>query len=302
MNEENAFLSDTLLMVRPARFGFNDETSGSNIFQKTHLPDKNPHEKAIKEFDSLVKKLREQKIYVIVLQDRNEQAPDSLFPNNWISFHDDRLILYPMLAENRRKERKREWIQLLKQATGTKSITDLSQSENEGAFLEGTGSLVLDRKNKIAYANLSARTDKTLLVRWCSAMGYELISFRASTRDGKEIYHTNVIMSIGDKVAVICTDVIYDKEEQEKVKGKLSASHSLVEITEDQVNHFCGNLLLVKNREGKKFWVMSEQAFLAFTDDQKSLLQADGEFIYSGLDTIESVGGGSARCMLAEIF
>jgi len=296
--------TDTLLMIRPKRFGFNSETAASNIFQETtSLKEEAIQKKALEEFDAFVKLLRSNKIYVIVLQDDGAAStPDSIFPNNWISFHQDKMILYPMLAENRRRERKKEWIQLLKHTTNVKDIIDFSSEEEQHHFLEGTGSMVLDHYNKMTFANLSSRTHEEIFKTWCSQMNFEPVSFHTSTIDGKEIYHTNVIMSIGEQTAVICSAVIRNEKERTAVEKKLSVDRQVIEITEEQMNHFCGNLLLVKNRDRKFYWVMSKQAFENFTSQQKEILRLDGELLYSNLTTIETVGGGSARCMLAEIF
>lgn len=296
--------TDTLLMIRPARFGFNAETAGTNVFQKSIVEAWSEiRERALKEFDAFVKLLRSNKIYVIVLEDDGSRnTPDSIFPNNWISFHDGQMVLYPMLAESRRRERRSDWIRLLKQCSGSKEMLDLTAEEQNGRFLEGTGSIVLDRANRIAYANISSRTNVELLRHWCGAFQFEPVIFHASTKNGCEIYHTNVLMALGEKTAVICSDVIRNETERRNVLEKLSSHHRLVEITEEQLNHFCGNLLLVKNREGKNFWVMSGQAQLHFSAEQKDLLLLDGELLYSNLETIEAVGGGSARCMMAEIF
>jgi hypothetical protein len=298
-----AQITDTLLMVRPGKFIFNSETATSNIFQKAQGTDDRVHVTALKEFDALVKILREHKIYVIVLQDHESPpTPDSIFPNNWVSFHQEKMIIYPMLAENRRLERKSEWIELIKNTFNIGAVRDLSSKELEGKFLEGTGSLALDRKNKIAFANLSSRTDHQLLQEWCDEMKFELISFTARTNEGKEIYHTNVMIAIGEKIVVICSELITNPEERKNVLSTLSAHHRVIEISEEQVHHFAGNMLLVKNRDGEKFWVMSEQAFQSLYASQKDDLKTDGEFLSVDLKTIETTGGGSARCMLAEVF
>ncbi|MBX7140157.1 MAG: amidinotransferase [Chitinophagales bacterium] len=295
--------TDTLLMIRPARFGFNAETAGTNVFQKSIVEAWSEiRERALKEFDAFVKLLRSNKIYVIVLEDDGSRnTPDSIFPNNWISFHDGQMVLYPMLAESRRRERRSDWIRLLKQCSGSKEMLDLTAEEQNGRFLEGTGSIVLDRANKIAFANISSRTNEELFRRWCSIFDFEAVIFHASTKEGDEIYHTNVLMAVGERTAVICSEVIRNKTERRYVLEKLSHNQCVIEITEEQMHHFCGNLLLVKNREGKNFWVMSEQAHRHFSEKQKEMLRLDGELRFSNLETIEGVGGGSARCMIAEM-
>lgn len=298
-------LTDTLLMVRPAQFGFNAETAPTNIFQDANETS-NPkiiHEKALKEFDDFVQLLRSNKIYVIVLQDPGiPVTPDSLFPNNWISFHKDTIVLYPMLAPNRRLERRSSWISLLKVAFRFKNVVDFSGHEKQNQFLEGTGSLVLDRENRIAYANLSSRTDETLLKKFAFTMNYNLVCFTASDKNGKEIYHTNVMMAIGKIKAVVCDEIINDEKERKILLRQLSTHHEIVKITHEQLLRFAGNMLLVKNRDGVKFWVMSEQAYLSLNDTQLKILNKDGGFIHAPLYTIESVGGGSARCMMTEVF
>jgi hypothetical protein len=304
MNRRDQQTTDTLLMVRPSIFAFNDETASSNIFQQLTALSKNEISAgALKEFDDFVKLLRLNKIYVIVLQDdvKNE-TPDSIFPNNWISFQDGKIILYPMLAENRRRERKTDWIAFLKNAVNPTKVFDFTTEEKGKKFLEGTGSMVLDHSNRIAFANISSRTNEELFRKWCHEMKFEPVLFHSQTSGASEIYHTNVIMSIGEQTTVICSAVIRNEKERTAVEKKLSVDRQVIEITEEQMNHFCGNLLLVKNREGKNFWVMSEQAFDFFTPSQREILKQDGELLYSNLETIERVGGGSARCMVAEIF
>jgi hypothetical protein len=295
--------TDTLLLIRPLRFGYNAETAGTNVFQQSTAKAANEiQEKALKEFDAFVKLLRRKKIYVIVLEDDGSRdTPDSVFPNNWISFHDGKMVLYPLLAESRRRERRSDWVELLKQCSGSKEIVDLTAEEQNGRILEGTGSMVLDRANSIAYANISSRTNEVLFRRWCGMVEFDPVIFHASTIGGNEIYHTNVLMAVGEGTAVICSDVIRNETERKYVVEKLLMYHRVIEITEEQMHHFCGNLLLVKNREGKNFWVMSAQAFHHFSHRQKVLLQTDGEFLFSDLETIESIGGGSARCMMAEV-
>lgn len=297
--------TDTILMVRPSQFGFNTETAGTNIFQHvTNETDlRTVHEKALKEFDDFVQLLRSHKIYVIVLQDPGTPfTPDSIFPNNWISFHDETIVLYPMLAENRRKERRSGWISLLKHAFNSGKVIDLSGHEKQNQFLEGTGSLVLDRIHHIAYANRSSRTKENLLNDFAKKINYDTVCFTATDKDGNEIYHTNVLMAIGEKTAVVCSEVIRDEEERENVMQKLGLHHEVVDITQQQLLQFAGNMLLVKNRDGVKFWVMSEQAFCSLTSSQIGILQKEGGFIHLPLSTIETVGGGSARCMMAEVF
>ncbi|MBA2406851.1 MAG: amidinotransferase [Chitinophagales bacterium] len=293
--------TDTLLMIRPAKFGFNAETAGTNIFQQ-RVNSERVNEKALYEFDEFVKVLRSHKIYVVILQDPGLPAtPDSIFPNNWISFHDESMILYPMLASNRRSERRANWICLLKETFQKKQVIDLSGYENQNLFLEGTGSMVFDRINKVIYGNISSRTDKNLLNEVAAKFGYQSVSFQVINDEGNEIYHTNVLMAIGEKTAVICSEIITDAAERSSVLKKIS-DHDVVEISYQQLLKFAGNMLLVKNRDGEKFWVMSKQAYESLQPAQKNILLKDGNFIYSDLKTIEAIGGGSARCMMAEVF
>lgn len=291
-------------MVRPAQFGFNAETANTNIFQNAISADdlSTIQGKALKEFDDFVKVLRDHKIYVIVLQDPGKPfTPDSIFPNNWISFQDENLILFPMLAENRRRERRSNWISLLKNAFHIHNVIDFSGYEKQAQFLEGTGSLVLDRINRTAYANISSRTNEEVLKAFALKMKFELVYFGSKSPEGKEIYHTNVLMAIGEKTAVICSEIIRDEAARKQVIAQLSAHHEIVEINYDQLLQFAGNMLLLKNRDEEKFWVMSENAFRSLNPSQIEVLRKDGAFIYSGLDTIETIGGGSARCMMCEV-
>ena len=297
--------TDSLFMVRPSKFGFNRETSSTNVFQHEAMnsDSEGVQAEALREFDQFVNRLREQKIYVTVLQDPGLlNTPDSLFPNNWISFHRDTMILYPLLAENRRKEKRSEWINLLRSEYHVNNVIDLSGYENQNQYLEGTGSIVLDRKNDVIYGNISSRTNPGLLKDIAAKLNYEPVTFSAHLKTGEEIYHTNVVMAIGEWTAVICSEVISDKKERNAVLKNLGKYHRVVEIDEHQLKCFAGNMLLVKNRDNKKFWVMSEQAFRSLSKTQIEVLKTDGGFICSDLQTIETIGGGSARCMMAEIF
>lgn len=303
-------LTNTLLMIRPSCFGFNEETSSSNSFQKkTSL--ENVQQQALKEFDDFVSVLRENKIDVWVYDDdANSKTPDAIFPNNWISFHGNKICVYPMLAENRRRERREELVDELKRRTKISEMEDFTDFEDNNLFLEGTGSLVLDRKNKVAYANLSSRTSETMVNIWCNENEFASVVFSST----KEIYHTNVIMSIGETVAVICADVIRDSNE---LISSLEKTHRLIFISEEQMNHFAGNLLQVKSNRvpsnaeeqltgdtvaDTRFWLMSTSAFNILTEEQKNILSTDSTILHSPLTTIETVGGGSARCMMAEVF
>jgi len=290
-------------MIRPVDFKFNEQTAGNNKFQVAST-ESDVQSQALKEFDGFVQLLRQNDIDVSVVDDTLQpETPDSIFPNNWVSFHEDGSIyLYPMFSENRRLERRKEILEGLRDKFEVNHVSDLSFYEMQYAFLEGTGSMVLDRVNKIAYACLSVRTDEEVLQNFCMLTGYEPISFQAVDGTNFPIYHTNVMMCIGDRFAVICLDSIPDQEEKLAVTMSLTSSgKEIIEITLDQMNHFAGNMLQVANQSGESLLVMSEQAYLSLTTDQISSLENYARIIYAPIYTIEKNGGGSARCMLAEI-
>lgn len=297
-------MSYALLMVRPVRFGYNAETAVNNAFQVAGLNQEAVQAKALAEFDHFVAALRSHDIDVVVVEDTvDPHTPDSIFPNNWISFHkNSTVVLYPMFAENRRLERKETVIEAIRNRFQIDSTIDLTKNESHGIFLEGTGSIILDRDNKIAYACISPRTDKNLFLEFCEEMGYEPVVFTAVDQKGKEIYHTNVMMCLGDKYAVICLDSIQEADERAVVTGALAQSGKvIVEISFDQMNHFAGNMLQVMNVNGEQFLVMSSQAYASLNQDQVHTLESFNPIIHVPLETIESNGGGSARCMMAEI-
>lgn len=294
-----------LLMIRPARFGYNPETAVNNAFQQKPLDDaQSIQEKALREFDGFVNVLRVNGVDITVVQDSpSPHTPDSIFPNNWVSFHDDGAIyLYPMFALNRRQERKPAVLEEVKKKFLVTQTHDLTPYENETSFLEGTGSMVLDRDNKIAYACLSERTHPDVLESFCEISGYRPVAFYAIDQSGKPIYHTNVMMCVADRYVVICLEAIPDDKERELVMSVILASgKEIVEISFDQMNHFAGNMLQVENQEGKKLLVMSTQAWSSLLPNQVEKLTRFNPIIHSSLDTIEANGGGSARCMMAEI-
>lgn len=295
--------TSNLLMIRPVNFSFNTETAVNNSFQAQQ--DIDAQDKALLEFDSFIYKLQQHGVDVTVVNDTpNPYTPDSIFPNNWISFHSDgSLFLYPMFALNRRQERKPHVIEAIKNKFQVNSINDLSDLENQHEFLEGTGSLVLDRDSKIAYACLSPRTTLKALARFSSESNFSIESFTAVDTQGKEIYHTNVMMCVADQFVVICLDSINNPAERERVTKSISNSQKeIIEISFDQMNQFAGNMLQVNNKEGKKFLVMSSQAFSSLTSTQRQSIEKYNAIIHSSLDTIERNGGGSARCMMAEVF
>ncbi|OWK70703.1 citrulline utilization hydrolase CtlX [Pedobacter sp. AJM] len=292
-----------LLMIRPVDFKFNEQTAGNNKFQVAS-GQSDVQSLALNEFDGFVDLLRKNDVDVTVVDDTLQpETPDSIFPNNWVSFHDDGSVyLYPMFSENRRLERRKEILDGLKEKFEVNHVSDLSFYETQYAFLEGTGSMVLDRVNKIAYACLSVRTDQEVLDNFCLLTGYESVSFQAVDSTNFPIYHTNVMMCIGDQFAVICLDAIPNQEERLAVTLSLnSTGKQIIEITLDQMNHFAGNMLQVANQSGESLLVMSEQAYLSLTADQINILEKYARIICAPLYTIEKNGGGSARCMLAEI-
>lgn len=292
-----------LLMIQPVNFGFNAETAVNNTFQKDTGGDL--QQNALQEFNDFVTLLRNHKVDVTVIEDSlTPSTPDSIFPNNWISFHDDgRIFLYPMFAVNRRLERKETVLETIKNKFLVKEIIDLSGSETAGLYLEGTGSMVLDRENKIAYACLSPRTDEKILNEFCSMAGYRPVTFRATDDTGVDIYHTNVMMCVAGSYAVICLDSIPDDKERKEITASLEKTNKeIVDISLQQLNHFAGNMLQVKNADDELLLVMSTQAFECLNKVLIETLQKYNRIIHSSLITIETAGGGSARCMLAEVF
>ena len=293
-----------ILMIRPVRFGYNDQTAQSNSFQQ-NLDKENVEaiqSKALEEFNAFSDMIILNGIDVVFYEDTIlPHTPDSIFPNNWISFHDNNeLVLYPMLAENRRLERRDDIISGFKNDNTT--IIDLSKFENKKRFLEGTGSIVFDYENKIAYANISPRTDLSLFEQLCKQLNFESISFKAIDINGSDIYHTNVLMCIGKGFSVLCEDSIPDKNELGKVIDSLKNSNlEIISISYEQMNSFAGNMYQLQNFKGEHFIIMSEQAFESLKKEQVVQLQQYGKLLHSPLNTIEKHGGGSARCMIAEI-
>lgn len=292
-----------LLMIKPIHFGFNTETAVNNAFQIENA-DKNVQAKALKEFIDFVMLLQNYGVDVTVIEDTAiPHTPDSIFPNNWVSFHQDgTLLLYPMYAENRRAERKEHVLKRIAEKFAVTRQIDMSNYEEQNLFLEGTGSMVLDRENSIAYACLSPRTHEKLLAEFCQKMNYTPVLFNASDGNGKAIYHTNVLMCVADRYVVICLESITTPAQKELVIKTISNTNkAIVPITLNQMNHFAGNMLQVENDKGEKLLVMSSQAYEALTKEQIHQLNKYNRIIHSPLPTIETNGGGSARCMMAEI-
>lgn len=298
-------------MIRPVAFRMNEQTAVNNYYQKVldGLTPQTVNAKAQEEFDNFVKKLRLVGVNVIVVDDTLQpDTPDSIFPNNWISFHENGdVVLYPMFAENRRAERREDILDILEeQGFVINEIMDYTSAEEDNIFLEGTGSLLLDRENGKAYCALSPRADEELMIEFCEDFELSPVIFEAfQTVNGerKLIYHTNVMMCLGDTFAVICADCIDDKKERKMVLDSLKGDEKdIILITEDQVNNFAGNMLEVKGNDGKRYLVMSSSAYHSLTKKQISQLEQHVTILHSSLDTIEACGGGSARCMMAEIF
>lgn len=299
--------TSNLLMIRPVNFGFNQETAESNAFQNAKFGEQNKDKSqqiALKEFDEMVNHLRKVGVNIIVIDDTSEPyTPDSIFPNNWVSFHGNgSVITYPMQAENRRLERREDIIEKISESFYINRRIDLSGFESENKFLEGTGSMVLDRKYKIAYACLSPRTQAEVLKEFSIQMNYEIIAFNAVDSAGKQIYHTNVLMCIGDMFAVICLEAIPDLDERLLVRNALEQSGKrIIDISLEQMNQFAGNMLEVKSQKGEKILVMSSSAYYSLEPKQLEILNEYSSIYHFDLSMIEGNGGGSARCMIAEI-
>lgn len=291
-----------ILMIRPAAFTFNVQTAASNSFQKQDKANSETQNLALYEFDNLVNKLINIGVNITVINDTLEpHKPDSIFPNNWISFHENgEIAVYPMHAPNRRLERRFDILDKLGDAFELNDIQDFTAFENENKFLEGTGSMVLDRENKICYACLSPRTDLRLLEKFCIDFNYKLIHFIANDILGNAIYHTNVVMSVTSDFIIICKECIPNKNELAQIIA--STNKQIIEISIAQLNQFAGNVLEVLGTNNKKYLVMSEQAFKAFSPTQTESIENFCTIIHSPLYTIETNGGGSARCMMAEVF
>ncbi|MRM82727.1 citrulline utilization hydrolase CtlX [Riemerella anatipestifer] len=300
--------TNTVLMIEPVAFGYNAQTAENNYFQ-VNSENEDTQSKALQEFKNFVEKLRSKGIAVVSIQDTLEpHTPDSIFPNNWVSFGaDGRVILYPMYAPNRRDERRMDILDNLKnQGFKISEVVDLTSSEKDSVFLEGTGSIIFDHDNKLAYGSVSLRLDEKLFREFCEKFGYTPVVFHSYQTAGTErlpIYHTNVMMCVADRFVVICLDCIDNLEERQYVVDTIKKSgKEIIEISEEQMQNFAGNMLQVHNNEGKKFLVMSQSAYQSLSPNQVENIEKYSEIIYSDLSTIETNGGGSARCMLAEVF
>lgn len=292
-----------LLMIQPLRFGFNPETAVNNAFQVAGVSG-TAQETALKEFNDFVQVLRKEGVDITVVADTAEpHTPDSIFPNNWVSFHEDgTVVLYPMFAPNRRQERKPAVLATIGSKFRIERKIDLSVYESCNIFLEGTGSMVLDREKKIAYACISPRTDFEVLTDFCEKMQYQAVVFDAFDQQLRPIYHTNVMMCVADKYVVICLESIPSDTEREDLISSITGSgKEIIPISFEQMNRFAGNMLQVQNEKGEKLLVMSSAAYCSLTAEQVQKLSAFNRIIHSPLASIEANGGGSARCMMAEV-
>ena len=301
--------TDSILMIRPNNFGFNEETANDNHYQNKEFFESNSNKNAQKEFDNMVNNLKQNGISVHVFQDDDiNYTPDSIFPNNWISFHENGDIgLYPMYAKNRRLERRPEVLEFLEeQGFGIENIVDYSGAESENKFLEGTGSMILDRENRIAYCSISNRSNEDLFIDFCEDFEFTPVLFNSFQSVGDErlpIYHTNVMMCVTMSYVVICLDSIDDKKQRKNVCEFIKKSEKeLINISENQVEKFAGNMLELLNDKGESVLVMSKSAENSLSENQKNTITNYSKIISSDINTIELCGGGSARCMMAEIF
>jgi len=300
---------ETILMLRPANFGFNPLTAASNTFQQQIYDQSTDQIRSLAqmEFDQFVEKLVHADVDVIVVEDLPDPiTPDAVFPNNWISFHQDgTVILYPMMAQNRRQERREDILLMLQKIYNFEisRILDFSIYEVSDRFLEGTGSMVLDYINKKAYANLSIRTDESILDRFCMEMGYQKVIFPSVDEDGMDIYHTNVVMCIGNGYVVVCLESIIDEADRINLMHSFeSTDHEIVDISYHQLSCFAGNMMEVKDKHSDPVLIMSEKAYHSLGKEQLKRLKKRAQILYTPLDTIEKYGGGSARCMIAGVF
>ena len=303
-------ITNTILMIRPVAFRMNEQTAVNNYFQKNvELKNQTINESAQKEFDDFVSVLRQKGVQVVVVDDKKENdTPDSIFPNNWVSFHRNGTVaVYPMFAENRRKERREDVFSALEEKGFLiNDIIDYTSAEREGVFLEGTGSILIDRVHQKAYCALSERADEDLFIEFCEDFDCFPVIFTANQSvDGKRmpIYHTNVMMAMAETFAIICLDTIDDKKERKNVVEHLKKDNKeIIKITEKQMHHFAGNMLQVIGTDEKRFMVMSSAAYNSLEQEQLDAITNHCEIIHSSLETIETCGGGSARCMMAEVF
>ncbi len=298
--------ASTILMVRPAAFGYNIQTAANNFFQnKTALLPEELQQKAVQEFDAMAEGLRNVGVDVVVIEDTPlPQKPDAIFPNNWFSTNADGVLtIFPMFAHNRRLEKRDEILKTLSNEFEIKTVYDFTEYEADCMYLEGTGSMIIDHQNRFVYACISERTHPAVVEKFSAANDYKAITFNAVDEENRPIYHTNVLMCIGDGFAVLCPKAISDDTERIAVAQLLETTgHENIYITHQQMKSFAGNMLQVKNKIGHSFIAMSQTAFLSLTDDQKERLEKHGKLLPFDVSTIENVNGGSVRCMMAEVF
>ena len=298
-------ITKNILMIKPSSFGYNEDTSKDNFFQSKvdNMSDNEIQFAAIDEFENMCSILRENGINIIVCEnDRSKNLSDDVFPNNWISFHEDKYVIHSMYAKSRRKEKNKSFIETLNSNGFNYSLlNDYTKYEESDVFLEGTGSVVLDRKNKVAYCAISKRSDLNLFEKFCSDIGYSPITFTSYDSKGGVVYHTNVMMSIGDDFVLVCLDSITDKDERKKVNQSIEKTgKNIVEIDLNQMESFAGNLLQL-GEKGNKIIVISQLAFSSLNNNQKQILSSESKIVNISIPVIQKCGGGSVRCMIAEL-
>ncbi len=299
-------ITSTILMVRPAAFGFNAETAANNFFQTNPNESKEDlQQKALSEFDNMVITLRKHGVNVVVIEDTATPAkPDAIFPNNWLSTSPNGMVtVYPMFAPNRRTEKRDDIVQQLSKDFAVTTLQDWSEYEVEGRFLEGTGSMIVDHDNAMIYAAISERTNLSVLEKFAATNNYQAVVFLATDKDGQPIYHTNVMMALGEEFCVLCEEAIEEEWELIAVRQLLeSTNHAVIPITREQMHSFAGNMLEVKNDKDEHLLVMSQSAFDSLRKEQKRMMEAFATLVPIPVPTIENIEGGSVRCMMAEIF
>ena len=303
-SSSNTYLASTVFMVKPKLFGFNGQTADTNAFQKNQHSYSDVHQTAMQEFSDSVNQLKSHGIDVIVFESNDAEAPDAIFPNNWFSTHQNgNLVLYPMYAPNRRRERNQSAIDLIQSHCNSKQVIDYSTKENEGFFLEGTGSIIFDHPTRNAYASLSQRTNKALFDTICQELNYTPISFTCSDPQGLPFYHTNVMLHIGNNYAVIYDEGIRNPNERKYVMDCLRESKKdIIHLSFNQVSSFAGNMLQLKNKQGTPYTVCSSTAYASLSAEQMAMLERHTSLLVFNIPIIEQIGGGSIRCMMAELF
>ena len=299
-------IASTILMIRPAAFGFNEETAVNNFFRTgLSISKEQVQQQALQEFDIMIETLHNHDIPVIVINDTAEPVkPDAIFPNNWLSTSPSGIVnVFPMYAVSRRAEKRKDILQTLSEHFIVTDVQDWSKYEEEGRFLEGTGSMVIDHDNKMIYSSVSERTNLSVLEKFASANDYQAIVFLATDRKGRSVYHTNVMMVLGENFSVLCEEAIDEEWELIAVRQLLeSTDHTIISITREQMHSFAGNMLEVQAKNGEKYLVMSQAAFDVLKKEQLRMLEAYAKLLPISIPTIEKEGGGSVRCMMTEIF